>query len=369
MIQINCTQCRELLQIDDAFAGGVCRCKFCGAIQTVPKRLKGSGAEEIGEASAGGTTTATYRRTATDAPSGTGLDDLAGIVASSSGLSSGRLQKKLPSARVTAAARREGGGTRKSVPAPKRSNTTMIIAAAGGVIALLLVVIIVMATRDKGGPEAAANPDGGTSGGTTPPSVVGPNNTNNNNVIRPPVVRGPSFLGQPLTEASVVYVLDRGQASASESRLDLLKKALASSLKSLGPQRRFAVMFWHVRGEKGTTWPARGLQNATPENISTAMAEVDQVYATGQTRPPDDLDKAFKSGAEAVVYVPIKSFAPDEKEIIEPVRKARGNSKAKVYCFSLESSDLGPMLGKLAGETKGAYRDVPLGALREMGAE
>jgi hypothetical protein len=81
------------------------------------------------------------------------------------------------------------------------------------------------------------------------------------------------------------------------------------------------------------------------------------------------LDKAFKSGAEAVVYVPIKSFAPDEKEIIEPVRKARGSSRAKVYCFSLESADLGPGLTKLAHETGGAYRDVPMGVLREMAAD
>ncbi len=29
--------------LDDGFAGGVCRCQFCGTIQTVPAHLKGSG--------------------------------------------------------------------------------------------------------------------------------------------------------------------------------------------------------------------------------------------------------------------------------------------------------------------------------------
>src|SRR5947199_233426 len=40
MIRINCTNCKAQLSIDDAFAGGVCRCQYCGTIQTVPKHLK-----------------------------------------------------------------------------------------------------------------------------------------------------------------------------------------------------------------------------------------------------------------------------------------------------------------------------------------
>ena len=32
-----------VLLFDDAFAGGVCRCQYCGTIQTVPSRLKTSG--------------------------------------------------------------------------------------------------------------------------------------------------------------------------------------------------------------------------------------------------------------------------------------------------------------------------------------
>ena len=42
MIRINCTHCKAQLSIDEAFAGGVCRCQFCGTIQTVPKHLKGA---------------------------------------------------------------------------------------------------------------------------------------------------------------------------------------------------------------------------------------------------------------------------------------------------------------------------------------
>src|SRR5215204_44395 len=40
MISITCTNCQTLLSIDDAFAGGVCRCQHCGTIQTVPAQRK-----------------------------------------------------------------------------------------------------------------------------------------------------------------------------------------------------------------------------------------------------------------------------------------------------------------------------------------
>ena len=48
MIQINCTNCKALLLIDDAFAGGVCRCRHCGTIQTVPKHLKDANGDGSG---------------------------------------------------------------------------------------------------------------------------------------------------------------------------------------------------------------------------------------------------------------------------------------------------------------------------------
>jgi hypothetical protein len=42
MITLPCTSCQRVLEIDDAFAGGVCRCQHCGTIQTVPAKSKSS---------------------------------------------------------------------------------------------------------------------------------------------------------------------------------------------------------------------------------------------------------------------------------------------------------------------------------------
>jgi hypothetical protein len=44
MIRIGCTHCKAILTVDDAFAGGVCRCQHCGTIQVVPAHLKNSAA-------------------------------------------------------------------------------------------------------------------------------------------------------------------------------------------------------------------------------------------------------------------------------------------------------------------------------------
>src|SRR5215208_3688540 len=43
MIRLICTNCKATLEMDDAFAGGVCRCQYCGTIQTVPSSLKKNG--------------------------------------------------------------------------------------------------------------------------------------------------------------------------------------------------------------------------------------------------------------------------------------------------------------------------------------
>lgn len=46
MIRLICTKCKSELLIDDAFAGGVCRCQHCRTLQTVPESLRGSAPDE-----------------------------------------------------------------------------------------------------------------------------------------------------------------------------------------------------------------------------------------------------------------------------------------------------------------------------------
>jgi hypothetical protein len=361
MIEINCTNCKSLLQIDDAFAGGVCRCRHCGTIQTVPKRLKNNSSNTgaMNEAAAGGASTLT-KKPGVEQGSGTGLDDLAGIVASS-GLASTRLLRTKEKAAAKPAAPR------------KDNRTAIIIAAAGGMIVVLLGIIIFMAVHNSGSPSTPP-PTAGTGGTNTAINVGGTSNDHTrpdpvsntgNPVVAPPKIQGPSFLGQPLNERSVVYVLDRGSASSEDRRLESLKAAVLNSIRSLGPDRQFAVIFWQIDGANIDAWPAEGLRSATEQNINELSNFIADISSVGQTSAPASTEKAFKTGAEAVVLVPIKSF-------IEPgthtaIVKSRGDSKAKVYCFTLAQPDIGESFRKVAADTKGVYRDVSLDELRAAG--
>src|SRR5689334_3998975 len=106
MISLTCTHCQTVLSIDDAFAGGVCRCQHCGTIQTVPSQSKAGAAVGSATGSAHGSGRTLYqaqRRTEEQgAGSGTGLDDLAEVVASS-GLSNSGLTNQAGSRRSSRA--------------------------------------------------------------------------------------------------------------------------------------------------------------------------------------------------------------------------------------------------------------------------
>src|SRR3954449_10056140 len=95
MISLTCMSCKQVLEMDEAFAGGVCRCQHCGTIQTVPSHLKSAATAAPAAATAG------YRSQAGGGGPAravnSGLDDLADVVASS-GLSRGALTRPGPDA-------------------------------------------------------------------------------------------------------------------------------------------------------------------------------------------------------------------------------------------------------------------------------
>jgi len=366
MIQLNCTNCKALLQIDDAFAGGVCRCRYCGTIQTVPKHLRsenGNGnAMTQAAIEAKPAKTLFQKKGAVDpggAGSGTGLDDLAGIVASS-GLTSSRLQKKPDGSPAAAAA---------NTPRPRQDQTRLIVIAASAVIVFLLGIIIVMSLRDKSGDQTSSS-DNGSNGGV----VASSGNPSNDNVsgangggttTPPPVpapaaVKGPNFIGEPITEPSIVYVLDRGDASRTENRLDLMKQALVNSVKSLGPERRFAVVFFYLEGSQPAAFPKDGLVQATPSNIADLQTFLDDVYGVGRTLMSSAVKHASQTGAEAAIFVPIKTFV--DEGFPGAVMSNRGH--LKVHCVTLAQAHLAPVMQKVARETGGSYRDVTIPELR-----
>src|SRR5688572_3869695 len=265
MITVNCSQCKALLEMDDAFAGGVCRCHYCGTIQSVP-----SNAKRVAVMSA---TVAPAPRHNGAAPSGNGrsgdgLDALADVVASS-GLARGGLRAPPPQPVASAPAPVD-----YARPPQQQKKMLLLLLIALGVIVLLLVAVGYLMV---GGTTTTV-----TTVRTTPgvPAVPNPGNPNPNPGDNPgveapevPVVvpKGPHFCGISLDGApSVVYVLDRGQATAE--LFDTLKETTYRSLESLKPGQKFQIIFWD-NADPQAAYPADGLADVSADEIEAARTQ------------------------------------------------------------------------------------------------
>jgi hypothetical protein len=329
MIRISCTNCKTILTIDDAFAGGVCRCQHCGTIQTVPAQAKEASAVGAGGQSMGGGKLL-YQN---DARSGTGLDELAGIVVSS-GLTSSRLSRK-PS------------GQSKS-----SKSTLPLIFGAVAIILVLVVIIVIMAMRggspasgggDNAQTQTSTNSGAGTAAaGGTAVTVV-----------------GPSFCGTKIDGSTVVYLLDCGEAT--RDFLGDLKDASIRSISSLGPDHKFQILFWGVNGNVAS-YPDGSTTYATKESIDAAQKSIADQPAFGQSDVIPALKAALEQHPDAIVLATGKGWDLDNNWVTD-VMKMRGASGVRIDTFNLGSTD-SPPLKSLASKTGGSYRTVGKSDLR-----
>jgi hypothetical protein len=330
MISISCTSCKTLLTIDEAFAGGVCRCQHCGTIQTVPAGAKGHDSGMTGGSISGqslGGSKANVPRQST----GTGLDDLADIVASSglagSGLSSRRLSR--------------GAATGTATEAPVARKKPVIAIAAGAGVAVLGFVLF-LALR------------GGDSGNNAGNSATAALSANDDGTSVAENVRGPSFAGAAIEGNTVIYVLDHG--SGSIDVFELMKAATLRSIASLGTERKFQVIFWHRPGGEGDLmYPKTGPAYATPKRIDEARAEFDNIAAMGSTDAAPSVAQAYAQSPDAIVLATGKgpSLTDDLIAGIDAARKG----DARIYAFSLGAGG-SDVLKTVAERTKGQYKQV-----------
>ena len=128
MISLPCTHCQRVLSIDEAFAGGVCRCQHCGTIQTVPAHLREGNPEQPGPT---GRSLYKHPRTGGDSHVGTGLANLNEETSESSAPSVKRERARAPRAVSPAD---------PSAPSPPPHPWTLY-AALGGIVAAGLFLI------------------------------------------------------------------------------------------------------------------------------------------------------------------------------------------------------------------------------------
>jgi hypothetical protein len=321
MISIVCTNCQAVLTIDEAFVGGVCRCQHCGTIQTVPA-AKGRSGPTQGSAISGQALGGLKGSAGRDRPAqGTGLEDLADIVASSglagSGLTSHRLN------RPTATTERPPA----AVSNPKMVRTIAIGASAGVVV---LAGILFLALHQKSTPA----PTGQTA-------------------LVNPAARQPAFCGQPMEADTVIFVLDRG--SGSQDVLELMKIATLKSIASLGPERKFQVIFWD-NGFDPVLFPPTAPTYATEKKRLECQKAMDNVAALGQANPKTALEKAYSENPDAIVLATGKG-ADLTGEFLTSFDAARGGKSIPTYTFNFGEGD-SDVLQKAAESTGGQYKHM-----------
>lgn len=339
MISISCTNCKALLTIDEAFAGGVCRCQHCGTIQTVPAGAgKGQGDGSMsGSAFSGQSLGGSKILSSKQVTSGTGLDDLADIVASSglggSGLTSRRLNRS-----ATAA----GGGQATATPAKPKMLPVAIGGAAVGALVVGLVLFFAL--------RPAANSQGNTGDGGPAVGRSGGDNVATNT----PAARGPSFAGVAIEGNNVAYVLDCG--SGTREVFELLKQATVRSISSLGANRKFQILFWQNGENPPVVFPATGLTYATDKKIEEVRHFLDGVAAYGSTDATPALEKAYAQSPDAVVLATGKGTDLTE-DFATGVTTALKGLKVPTYTFSLGEGG-SDVLKKVADSTSGQYRQL-----------
>jgi hypothetical protein len=348
MIAINCTHCQQRLEMDEAFAGGVCRCQHCGTIQTVPSHLKRSAAPAAAVKVPGSGSGSVGH-------SGSGLDELADVVASS-GLARSSLE-----ARKGRLAQRNGPRVAAGASAPvdyatpKRSAPPLVAALLGAglvVLALLGVVVYFVASRGDDVPVIVTGP-------TAPPTVV-----STTPEVREPTltIAGPAFADVPLNTGSVVYLLDRSQAN--EEVLDHLKAAVYYSVKSLGPDRRFQILFWSHPNEDIVAYPPEGLARATEDEVQRAGQALDHVFSYGNTDLAPALERAVAARPDAIVIATAKGLYLED-DTLALVETALKGTAIKVHTFALGETE-SHVLKEIAARTGGSYRELSYGQLRNL---
>lgn len=356
MIRITCTNCKAQLSIDEAFAGGACRCQYCGTIQTVPKHLKNGAAPQGVKASTGPRKpTAAPQRSKVKADMGlsSGLDAIAEVVASS-GLSGSGLRSNPPRRRTLAEDETEPH------PQPSGSQLPLVLLGAGAVIVLLLGLVIGLLLKHNAGPATSGDP---TQRNDAPDSAPAPPSEPHVATVTPAVpITGNSFLGIPVVEPSVIFVLDRG--NATHASFDAMKLSCMNVIGALKPDQTFQIVFWKLdREQEPVILPDRLLRAGEKAEIKKLDQSLEEMTSFGQTELAPALEKAFATGAGTLIIATAK---PIDESFVATVMDARKNSGTKVHCLSLAEPSSEKAMREVAQKTGGTYKLVSVTELQSI---
>ena len=377
MIQIECSSCKKHLAIDDAFAGSVCRCQYCGTIQTVPK-VGGNNTNAFGDDSPKALFKRKSRIESALSPFNDDLDRAADEMDSTASLSPSAIynspsrksasqfgdevgssgtaaqssrqtrQRSSPATAgsVATAVPKEASAATSYVPRPSRSSggapnesrparrrMLLVGGIALGVISLATIASLYLFSGSETKTEA-----------TPPASLVDGSGGSAGNVC-----------GIPLTGGTVVYILDR--SGVTQQAFGNMASACLSSVASLGDSRKFQILLWN--GHRQMAFPSDKPLNASEKQVANARAAIVDTYA-GVTDLSAHLAIAVAGGATDIVTL---SAVDADEQVADEIRQSLRGKSIRLHAVGVGMDLSGMWMRRVTKELGGEFKQVPLDAV------
>ncbi len=349
-VVVQCYHCDTILELDEGFRGGVCRCSTCGSLLQVPKAA-GAGAAKARPAAPGANITDVKRPASPTADPGLsrggfdprnqsgGRPAVSDFGGSSSGLRQGR-----PSAPTATKIQRskpiEG-------PAPasahtkdiKRNNLLLWLALGLGLFIACIVVVLIVVFMTSGGSEKSRH--GGDGKSATASGVPG---TDNSAAVA--AVKGPNFLGVPLVGKQIIISID--SASSMQETFDYVRNAAYQAIDTLDQDQTIMVVLW-----TGTTVrkvPASGF--ISKNNLKTLKDDFETLSARGTSDAVDCMKATLAVGGDQIIFITAKYDLP--ADLATTIFAARHGNQ-RIDAVKLTSEDNPPVMADLAAKTNGKF--------------
>jgi len=314
-VVVQCYHCSNILELDDGFRGGVCRCSQCGALLQVPK---GSSTEmrKARPAAPGAMPTDLKRPDSPLADPGLSrgqFDPRSPRIqggsggSSETGISSGAFARSPSRPAAPAAVARHAKKARpvESSERPSRTNTWLYVS-----LGLVLVVTLVFAavvtvwvvsTMKSSDQKPGSRPLTGSGGG----GIVTPQPLPDQPQPVPvPQMTSPNFFTVPLVGHKIVFSIDTG--TSGQDSFDYVRKGLEKAIGMLGSDQQFKVALWQEHGVR--TLPAAGWQ--TKSGMAGVVDEIRKTGTMGTTDAETAMKASLQLGGDQVIIVTCKPLLP-----------------------------------------------------------
>ncbi|MHB1156996.1 MAG: vWA domain-containing protein [Phycisphaerales bacterium] len=342
MIRLDCPQCQRSLEIDDGFAGGVCRCFNCGTLMTVP--AAGEHAERLTLGSG------TDRPDRPDAPGTPGKSSVP--------------RRDEPDVFVTSTGRTvrltHDQVSRIAVARKPRMGLRIMLIAGFAVIAVAMFVVMAVLgiqSLDQQQLEQQAIQQKQERGVDLSQQVLSYSPDAN-----PLLLTTPNLFGMPVKNEKQTLVLLIDSSAAMHDYLDFAIGVISANLKTLPADVSVQIIFADETGLHFMPNTPIPFDKWNPAELAELLATLRPL---GVQNLPAGLDKALAAKPDRIVLV--TSMAP-VKPVMDKLDAALA-AAPNVICDINQLGRTSDALQQLAESRKGAYLNLPDGQIQSWYAE